>query len=299
VRMMRQAVVAIGLVGLVVVASGCAPGGPDNATVATMQARAKNVLDRWAAAAAASGGMPAVVVVGDFTGQVGDWEMPFGDNAKRALMAGLVQSEGVLNPPTQATSAVTWSSGDEATVSVLDAQDALAAIGRSVGTGASCGDCSPLIVTSATLATDPITTTRGPARGPVWEFGIRGTAVKVTRVAIANAVVVSPMEDDPGGALAIDSASSTVGGTTVTVQFVGAPDPASKACGEDYTADAVESDLAVTVLVWRHPNVSLLPMGCSLAGAFRTATATLAGPLGDRPVLDPASGQPVALTLAP
>ena len=296
---MRKMQLALWAGGLALLSMGCAPGGPDNTTVTAMQARATKVLDHWAAASAASGGTPTVIVVGDLTGQVGDWEMPFGDNAKRALMAGLVLSNTELNAANPSTATVTWSNGQATTVPVLDAQDAIAAIGRGGGAGASCGDCSPLMAVSAELATDPITTTLGPARGPVWEFGIRGTAVKVTRVAIANAVVAQPMEDDPGGALAIDSASSTVGGTTVTVRFVGAPDPASQPCGEDYTADAVESDLAVTVLVWRHPNVSLLPMGCTAVGAYRTVTATLARPLGDRPVLDPASGQPVTLTLAP
>ena len=42
----------------------------------------------------------------------------------------------------------------------------------------------------------PIETTRGPATAPVWEFTLQGTAVKVTRVAIAHAVVVAP--DDVG-----------------------------------------------------------------------------------------------------
>jgi hypothetical protein len=154
-----------------------------------------------------------------------------------------------------------------------------------------------LNVVSATLVTAPITTTRGPATGPVWEFTIKGTAVKVTRIAVADAATVATMPGDAGGALAIESAAAS--GSSVTVRFVGAPDPASQPCGEDYTADAVESDLAVAVLVWRHATISLLPVGCSAVGAFRTATATLATPLGDRPVLDPVTGQPVALTLAP
>ena len=182
-------------------------------------------------------------------------------------------------------------------VRVIGAQDALAAIGRSPEPGATCSDCVALEVVSATLVIAPITTTRGPATGPVWEFVIKGTAVRVTRIAVAGAVRVAPMPDEPGGALAIDSAASS--GSSVTVRFVGAPDPASKPCGEDYTADAVESDLAVTVLVWRHANTSLLPAACSAVGALRTATVTLASPLGDRPVLDPATGQPVVLTLAP
>jgi len=85
-------------------------------------------------------------------------------------------------------------------------------------------------------------------------------------------------------------------GTELTVAFVGAPDPGDKPCGEDYTAEAVESDLAVVVIVTRHPNATI--GGCSLVGALRTATATLAVPLGDRVVLDLQQGTPVRVELA-
>ena len=127
---------------------------------------------------------------------------------------------------------------------------------------------------------------------------MEGTDVKVTRVAIANPVVVAPGEGDPQLGLAIDSASGSVGGTGLTVAFTGAPDPGDKPCGEDYTAEAVESDLAVVVIVTRHPHATV--DACTLAGAPRTATATLAAPLGDRVVLDFQQGDtPVPVVLAP
>ena len=128
---------------------------------------------------------------------------------------------------------------------------------------------------------------------------MQGTAVKVTRVAIANPVVVAPDEVGSGLGLAIDSASGTVGGSELTVAFVGAPDPGNMACGEDYTAEAVESDLAVVVIVTRHPHVATIGEACSAVGARRTATATLAAPLGDRVVLDLQQGTPVPVVLAP
>jgi len=56
------------------------------------------------------------------------------------------------------------------------------------------------------------------------------------------------------------------------------------ACGEDYTAEAIESELAVVVIVTRHPHLTI--GACSAVGARRTATAMLAAPLGDRVVLD-------------
>jgi hypothetical protein len=266
--------------------------------VAAGQQRAKAVLDNWAAAVSASGGAPAVVPVGDLTGTTGVWEMPFGDNAKQALMAGMVLTESGLDVPHPATAEVVWSDGRTATVPVMAAQDALAAIGRAATSDQRCGECQPLIAVSAALTTGPIQTTRGPATAPVWEFTIRGTSVKVTRVAIANALAAPALADASGTVVAIDSAQAANGGTAVTVRFVGAPDPASEPCGEDYTADAVESDLAVTVLVWRHPHVGL-PGACALVGAYRTAVATLVKPLGERPLLDPATGQPVTLTLTP
>ena len=40
-------------------------------------------------------------------------------------------------------------------------------------------------------------------------------------------------------------------------------------------------------------------MGCTAAGARRTATATLLKPLGDRAVLNVANGQPVPMTVLP
>ena len=147
-----------------------------------------------------------------------------------------------------------------------------------------------LLVTDAELTSGPIQTSRGPATAPTWEFTVQGTAVKVTRVAIANPVVVAPDEVGSQLGLAIDSASGSVSGTELTVAFVGAPDPGDKPCGEDYTAEAVESDLAVVVIVTRHPHVTI--GACSAVGARRTATAMLAAPLGDRVVLDLQHGNP-------
>jgi hypothetical protein len=128
---------------------------------------------------------------------------------------------------------------------------------------------------------------------------MQGTAVKVTRVAIANPVVVAPDEVGSQLGLAIDSASGTVGGNELTVAFVGAPDPGNMPCGEDYTAEAVESDLAVVVIVTRHPHGPPFPEACSAVGARRTATATMAAPLGNRVVLDLQQGTPVPVVLAP
>ncbi len=69
----------------------------------------------------------------------------------------------------------------------------------------------------------------------------------------------------------------------------------SRRCGEDYTAEAVESDLAVVVIVTRHPHFAPLGEACTAIGARRTATATLATPLSSRAVLDLQEGPPCRL----
>ena len=246
---------------------------------------------------AAAGAPAAVTPVGELTSQIGDWEEAVGDNNKRALMAGLVASLNPLSEEAPPDGDVAWADGTTTTVSVLSAQEAIMAIEST--TTAPCPECEMLLVTEARLTSGPIQTSRGPATAPIWEFTVQGTAVKVTRVAIANPVVVAPDEGGWGLGLAIDSASGTVEGRELTVAFVGAPEPGDKACGEDYTAEAVESDLAVVVIVTRHPRVALLGEACRAVGARRTATAMLAAPLGDRVVLDLQQGTPVPVVVAP
>jgi hypothetical protein len=276
--------------------AGCAftPGPTDPAPA---HQRAQAVLSAWAEAVAAAGAQAAVTPVGELTGQIGDWEEAVGDNNKRALMAGLVASANPLSDEAPPDGEVTWQDGTTTKVPLLAAQQAIVAIENTVE--APCSDCDMLLVTDARLTSGPIQTTRGAATAPIWEFTVQGTSVKLTRVAIANPVVVAPDEVGSGLGLSIDSASGSVSGTELTVAFVGAPDPGDKPCGEDYTAEAVESDLAVVVIVTRHPHVAPFGEGCRLVGARRTATATMAAPLGDRVVLDLQQGTPVPVELAP
>ena len=290
--MRRYALVLLATIAV----AGCAfvPGATDPAAA---HQRAQAVLSAWADAVAKAGDHAAVTPVGELTGQIGGWEEAVGDNNKPALMAGMVAVDSPLSDATPPDGEVLWQDGSTTQVPLLSAQEALAAIGRTAA--ASCPDCTMLLVTDAVLTSGPIQTSRGPATAPIWEFTVQGTAVKVTRVAIANPVVVAPDEGGWGLGLAIDSASGSVSGTELTVTFVGAPDPGDKPCGEDYTAEAVESDLAVVVIVTRHPHVAPFGEACSAVGARRTATAALAAPLGDRVVLDLQQGTPVPVVLAP
>lgn len=288
-------VVLPAVVAMALVLAGCLGTGDDPAK---LQQQARDALTRWADAVAAAGGPSPVVLVGELTGQVGDWEPAVGDNDKRALMAGLVEADASLPAATPPDGEVRWQDGSTASVALISAQQAVAAI--KAGTSEPCGDCTPLRITDARLTTGRIETSRGSATAPVWDLTAEGTAVTVTRVAIADAIaiVLPPWNpNDPPVGLAIESASGSVGGRQLTVAFVGAPLPGDQPCGEDYTAEAVESDLAVVVIVTRHSHVTI--GACTAVGAPRTATLELAAPLGERTVLEVQQGRPVPVTLAP
>ena len=270
--------------------SGCVGNTDDPAR---LQGQAEAALARWADAVAAAGGPSPVIVVGERTGQAGDWEPAVGDNNKPALMAGLVEAGPDLPGGAQPDGVVTWPDGTTASVGVISARQAVAAI--QAGSSGSCGECQPLRIMAARLIAGPIETSRGPATAPVWELTVQGTAVRITRDAIANAaIVVAPAWNagEPSVGLAIDAASGTAGGRELTVSFTGAPLPGDRPCGEDYTARAVESDLAVVVIVTRHPHLTF--GACTTEGAIRSATAELAAPLGERAVLDVVQGRPGA-----
>lgn len=261
--------------------------------------QARDELTRWADAVAAAGGHQGFVVVGDATGQIGDWEEPVGSNNKVALMAGKVEDMVGLSDETPAAAEVRWENGSAQTLPTISAARALKEL-QSAGVQA-CPECVALKVTAANLATAEVETSRGQATAPAWEFSLQGTGVRITRIAIAagSSVSVSPPPWDPNDSpvgLSIDSASGAGGGRQLTVTFVGAPGPGSEPCGADYTAEAVESKTAVVVIVIEHRNS--YAGGCRLVGAARTATVQLASPLGDRAVLEVKQGLPVPVTLA-
>ncbi|GAB3354345.1 hypothetical protein GCM10027452_22320 [Micromonospora halotolerans] len=145
-----------------------------------------------------------------------------------------------------------------------------------------------------------VPTTRGLAAAPAWEYTLAGTAVRLARVAVDSSAIVRvtppPWDaDHPHEGLAIESATITTASSELTVTFTGAPGPSSRPCGVDYSAEAVESDLAVVVIVieYRHAKDE----ACLAIGAPRSATLELSRPLGERAVLEVTQGLPVELTI--
>ncbi|MEU4622232.1 hypothetical protein AB0G04_19985 [Actinoplanes sp. NPDC023801] len=291
---------------LALLLGGCGPG-PDAPTgpaaprtdeAPRLLAQAEAALERYDRAVAAAGGRPRFVPVGELTGQTGAWEAALADNAKAALGNGHLVVTGAMPDAPAGDGEVIWPNGDRERVGLLSAEDAL---GRITANRAECPECVALEVTGARLGTMRVSTTRGPATAPAWEFSIKGSAVRVTRLAAdgAGTVQVAPPSWDPyntPAGLAIDSASGSTGGRQLTVGFTGAPQPASEPCGIDYTAKVVESGNAVVVYLIekRHADNE----ACTAIGFHRTAVAELARPLGERTVLDVTQGLPVPVTLA-
>jgi hypothetical protein len=263
--------------------------------------QAQEALDRWAQAVA-SAQSNSVVITGDRTGQIGDWEPAVGENNKIAVSSGAIVAPDGLSKIAPPPSQVHWSDGTSTTVPLLSADAALNEV--IAAAGSKCSDCQPVQVTTATLGTASVETSRGSATLPIWEFAVAGSIVKITRVAVAAQVTVTPPVWDSSNApegISIGRALGTPQSTELTVSFGGVPIDAQGACGADYTAQAVESALAIVVIVIEHPHPAVaVPSGvnvvCDLMADVRTATVTLSAPLGDRAVLEAREGLPVPVT---
>ena len=295
----------VAVAGLAVAVSGCTAAPGSSAQVAEIQRQAQEALARWDAAVAAGAGGSGFVLVGESTLMVGDdWGPNIdGNNAKMAWGAGLFV---VANPlPSQAPpdGTIEWQNGTTHAVPVISAQQALSDM--KAGGISPCPDCTPLQITGARLTTATFQTSRGPAQAPAWEFSLKDTDVKLDQVAVGGQVPLPPVptpDDQASGqqvpqpwVAQVQSAIVDASGMTLTVTVIGAPDPGSKPCGADYTAEAVESDTAVVVIVYEHRNT--LPAMCSAVGAFRTAQVTLTRPLGSRTLID-LQAQPISVAAA-
>ncbi|WBB70795.1 hypothetical protein [Micromonospora sp. WMMD812] len=272
-------------------------GAPVGESIEQLRQQAREALARYDTAVAGAGDSPRFVPVGELTGQLGDWEPAHEDN-KLKLLSGQVVAAGPLPDTPRPTGEVRWVSGETKQVPLLSATATLDRL-RAAGAG-ECPGCVPMKVTAARATTVRIETSRGPATVPAWEYDLEETAVRLTRVAVADSatVTVTPPSWDPHhapGGLGIQSATITRPGTRLTVAFTGSPGPASQPCGVDYTGEAVESANAVVVIVVEHRNRD--DQVCPAIGAGRTATLDLARPLGERAVLEVQQGMPVPVTI--
>ncbi|MEH1165545.1 hypothetical protein V6V47_09175 [Micromonospora sp. CPCC 205539] len=152
--------------------------------------------------------------------------------------------------------------------------------------------CLPLTVTGVTLGTAPVRTSRGEAQVPAWLFTVKELATPVARLAVAPQAIVgvpeptAPARPLPDGLVAAQDLTA-VDGARLTVRLgVGA-------CDTGITPLVREGPDAVVVggAVTRSTGV------CIDLLKLEPVTVTLAAPLGNRPVLNVATGGP--LTIAP
>ena len=294
-------------VAAVAMLAGCAsPPAPAPADAATPQAhdlqrlrdRARVVLANYDKAVGAS---KLVVVSRQETTTVGTLE-PSNEHLKAVIEAGRFEAAGDLPAAPRKKGEAVWSGGRRLSLPLLSAQEAL----RLLAVDEGCPQCGRHVVTGARLTTMRLSTTRGPATVPAWEFSLKDTKTRILRMALDSGppVRVDPpagsSDDVPDGAAA---ESARVDGKRLTVTLTGAREGADQPCGEDYAAEAIESDTAVAVLVqvrrYSGPTPQAPPgtdFGCLTVGFPRTATVTLAEPLNGRAVLEVQQGQPIPLT---
>ena len=152
--------------------------------------------------------------------------------------------------------------------------------------------CGWLTITGATLTTAEVDTARGNATVPVWAFAVQGLAEPLLRVAVEPAAEVSDFE--PGlpplpttGRIGVASGQDVVGsdGSRLTVRVgIGS-------CDSEPVPHVAETDEVVVVGA-----TIALPTGdmaCDAMLNLREVTVQLVAPVGDRPVLDLASGRPL------
>jgi hypothetical protein len=297
----------LAVVGLVLGVSGCTSAAPaSSAQVAELHRQAQEALARWDAAVAAGAGGSGFILVGESTLFVGqDWGPNIdGDNAKRASYAGLFVVSNPLPSEAPPDGRIQWQDGTTHAVPVISAQQAFTDL-KAAGVSP-CPDCTPLQITGATLTTATFQSSRGPVQVPAWEFSLKDTDVKLDQVAVGGKFTAPPVRTpndqasgqqaaQPWVGPAVQSATVDASGLTLTVTVIGAPDAGDKPCGADYTAEAIESDTGVVVIVHEHRNT--LPAACTAVGAWRTAQVTLAKPFGNRTLIDLAA-QPISVTAA-
>ena len=227
-----------------------------------------------------------------FTGFVsygGGWRGPNADEQKSAFLSGRIEASVQLPTDEPRPDEVVWENGSRATVPLISAADALDELRRGE-VGGGCPECRPLEVVGARLTTRGAETSRGWANVPAWEFLFTRRdepTVPISHVAVRDRIDVPPAEDV---APFMGYALGTPGSTSLVVAFSGS------ACGpEHYTAEAVESELGVVVLVQSDPppQPDATPGICIAMAVGRTAVVELTAPLGSRTVLDPVSAQPI------
>ena len=273
-------------------ASPLAAPSPVGVNVAAFNALARQEASAWARSPLAKVWRTGLVLLDPALTSVPSSGFPSAA-AERAFADRALVFEG---PPPSGRPAgvVTWSDGSTMKVAVLSATRSFEALTR----GGSCVTCvsTPLVVTAARPATVAVPTSRGTASVPAWAFTIKGVSSPVIQVALAPGSYVTPHDDGAiipakelgplgTGFAATTNARVSVTGRTLTLSLDG------EYCDTKWGGLVYETGGAVVVGGWLYrPDPH---GGCLAAIVGRLAVVRLAAPVGDRVVLEAATGRPV------
>ena len=266
---------------------------PEGGNVAPVNSLARQEASAWARSPLAKAWRTGLVVLtaDELTsGPSGGFPS---DAAKLAFINGDLVFTG--SPPTGAPAGVvTWPDGSTLKVPVLSEARAFSGL-----TGSrQCPGCAttPLAVTAARPTTLDVRTSRGTASVPAWAFTLKGVPSPVIQAALApgsyltlymygsSAEKLAPLGTAfVGGGPVTPSAD----GRTLTVGLGGSP------CDTAWGGLVAEVGGVVVVGGWMHdPNPD---HSCIAVLLQRLAAVRLAAPLGDRVVIDAATGRPVTV----
>jgi hypothetical protein len=269
------------------------PPPPEGVNVAAFNSLARQEASAWARSTLAKAWRTGLVVLtaDELTsGPSGGFPS---DAAKLAFINGDLVFTG--SPPTGAPAGVvTWPDGSKLKVPVLSEARAFGEL----ASGGQCPGCAttPLAVTAARPTTLDVRTSRGTASVPAWAFTLKGVSSPVIQAALApgsyltlytygsSAEKLAPLGTAfVGGGPVTPSAD----GRTLTVGLAGSP------CDTAWGGLVAEVGGVVVVGGWMHdPNPD---HSCIAVLLQRLAAVPLAAPLGDRVVLDAATGRPATV----
>jgi hypothetical protein len=229
-----------------------------------------------------------------------DW-MPR-PHLKASFGNGWVRTATAL-PTTPGTGTVAYADGATVSVSTVDAQTAYDAMvnPRSepcpTPDGAS-AECDWVTITGARRVTATFLTARGPAKLPAWSFTVQGLREPLVRVAVD---ALEPGDLEPAGLgpsptdgrrlllTGQDVVGHSASSLTVTL--------GSGACDTDLREHVLETDDVVVV-----GGTALSPergQMCNSSLRLEEVTVPLKKEIGDRPVVDAASGRPLLPKVVP
>ncbi|MEW2328137.1 hypothetical protein AB0880_10040 [Micromonospora chersina] len=150
--------------------------------------------------------------------------------------------------------------------------------------------CVPLTVTGAKLGSASVRTSRGEATVPAWLFTVEGLRAPVARLAVAPSAVGTAPEGTAPSRPVDDGIVAALDLRAVTGNRV------------DYRVGTGACDSEPTPLVLERDDVVVLGGGvvrstgpCTMQLVMKPVSVTLKAPLGDRTVLDVASGAPLVV----